>query len=80
MAIINCSECSGKVSSQAASCPHCGNPINPTKTVTSRPGRKWEAAGFILIVSGIFSGFAYPSAGGPLLVLGFCVFIIGRFK
>ena len=27
MALINCSECEGKVSDKAAACPHCGNPI-----------------------------------------------------
>ena len=26
MAIINCAECNGKVSTKASSCPHCGNP------------------------------------------------------
>lgn len=26
MALIDCSECGGKLSSNAASCPHCGNP------------------------------------------------------
>ena len=28
MALINCSECGKEISDKAASCPHCGNPIN----------------------------------------------------
>ena len=28
MALINCNECNGQMSENAASCPHCGNPNN----------------------------------------------------
>lgn len=28
MALISCSECGKEISDKAASCPHCGNPIN----------------------------------------------------
>ncbi len=28
MSIVNCSECDGKVSTLAASCPHCGAPVS----------------------------------------------------
>lgn len=28
MALINCQECNKQVSDKAASCPHCGAPIN----------------------------------------------------
>lgn len=28
MALINCSECGKEISDKAASCPHCGNPMN----------------------------------------------------
>lgn len=34
MALLICSECEGKVSSLAASCPHCGAPV-PKSTATS---------------------------------------------
>lgn len=27
MALIECGECTGKVSDKAASCPHCGSPV-----------------------------------------------------
>jgi len=27
MALIQCAECGGKVSSTAAACPHCGAPV-----------------------------------------------------
>lgn len=29
MALIKCSECGGKVSDKASSCPHCGCPVDP---------------------------------------------------
>ena len=31
MALIKCSECGKDVSSNALSCPHCGNPIKPVQ-------------------------------------------------
>ncbi len=34
MALINCSECSGKVSTTAAACPHCGAPVPPAVEIT----------------------------------------------
>jgi hypothetical protein len=32
MALINCKECKGSVSDQAASCPHCGYPVKKAET------------------------------------------------
>ena len=32
MALIQCSECGKQISSNAASCPHCGNPMKTTNT------------------------------------------------
>lgn len=31
MALLTCTECNGNVSSQAATCPHCGKPIHCPK-------------------------------------------------
>ena len=35
MALINCPECNGQVSSQAPACPHCGFPINQAVQTTA---------------------------------------------
>src|SRR4051812_16737251 len=40
MALISCSECQGKVSDRAPSCPHCGNPLKAVTTVEAP--RRWE--------------------------------------
>lgn len=42
MALIECSECGGKVSDKAATCPHCGAPTIPGENVTagSSPSEK----------------------------------------
>lgn len=32
MSLIQCSECGKQISSNAVSCPHCGNPIKVQKT------------------------------------------------
>ncbi|WDP90884.1 MAG: hypothetical protein HUN04_14755 [Desulfobacter sp.] len=82
MAIINCAECTRKISSKATSCPHCGNPVNqqPTVTVAKKSGGKWEAAGFFLIIIGLFLCFKLLNAGLTLMFLGLGVFIVGRFK
>ncbi len=58
MALIKCSECEKEVSDQAASCPHCGNPINdnelkvqlstdpgkPLKIEPELTSKKWKKA------------------------------------
>jgi uncharacterized membrane protein YdbT with pleckstrin-like domain len=36
MTLITCPECSGKVSTQAATCPHCGAPV-PSSAVPAAP-------------------------------------------
>jgi uncharacterized membrane protein YvbJ len=82
MALINCHECAKQVSEKASSCPHCGNPITKAKTsAQKRAGGKWEAAGFILIVASIIMGFSGKMETASVVgVIGFIVFLVGRFK
>lgn len=90
MALISCSECGKEVSEKAASCPNCGAPISSNSSVSLHPqshakvtrtGAKWEGIGFILIVVGMIMAMASQGGfGGLLLVMGFIVFLIGRFK
>lgn len=92
MALIKCSECGKDISDRAGACPGCGAPVSgsaatapSSKAVTNsvrveRAGFKWEAIGFVLILVAIFAGIG--GAGGFAWVLGligFVVFIIGRF-
>ena len=89
MALISCSECGKEVSEKAYSCPNCGAPISSNPSVSPNPqphakvkraGAKWEAVGFILIVVGMLMAIAKVGSGVFLLVVGFTVFLIGRFK
>jgi len=89
VALISCSECGKEVSDKAASCPNCGAPIAGVSSVSLNPqshakvtrtGAKWEGIGFILIVIGLIMAIAGQRVGGLLMVAGFVVFIIGRFK
>ena len=57
MAIMKCRECGNKVSSEAATCPHCGvsNPAKPVaKPAISPPEKKgisgWKKIGIVLLV------------------------------
>ena len=45
MALLNCSECSGKVSDKASSCPHCGAPIHTAAADGKQPLSKAIASG-----------------------------------
>ena len=93
MALVKCAECQHDVSDKAAACPHCGAPIasptnqssppaEPTQKVL-RKGAKFEAIGFVLIVVGmlVLMAASEPTAsfGTAAIVIGFIVFIIGRF-
>jgi uncharacterized membrane protein YdbT with pleckstrin-like domain len=37
MALVNCPECGGSVSTAATSCPHCGHPVQPGAAPSLRP-------------------------------------------
>lgn len=49
MAIVQCTECGGQVSSDAASCPHCGKPRH-VKQKTS--GCAWIALALVVLFGG----------------------------
>lgn len=82
--LIACPDCHAEVSARAAACPKCGAPISRKAARTNRAGARWEGIGFVLIMVGLaslFSGSAYWTAAGMLAgLIGFVVFIIGRFK
>ena len=60
MALIQCTECGKEISDKAGSCPGCGMPLKDNyPKETSRAGGKYEAAGFISIVVGIFTVFNF---------------------
>ena len=96
MALISCSECGKKVSENADSCPHCGDPIaaKPPATANVKVARalkKWEGIGFVLMAIGIVMVIIHEQMtneditkagviGGYLLLAGSIVFLIGRFK
>jgi len=90
MALISCTECGKEVSGKAVSCPNCGTPIlgassaplNPqSHTMVTRTGAKWEGIGFVFITVGILMAIGSQGGlGGLLMLFGFVVFIIGRFK
>jgi hypothetical protein len=83
MALIQCSECNRQISDQALACPGRGAQTAPRRAV-ARAGRRWEAAGTILVIGGmltaIIADFPISLTGGVVAFLGLVVFIIGRFK
>ncbi len=89
MALIKCSECDNDVSDKAAACPKCGAPVAGVKSkaapsaakTVKRAGGIWEAIGTLLIIASIPACVADNTGlGGTLAVIGFVVFIIGRFN
>jgi hypothetical protein len=52
MALINCPECNGQVSDQAAMCPHCGYPIRGGYGYEYRSERQLFGLPLVHIVSG----------------------------
>ena len=92
MALISCTECGKEVSDKASSCPGCGAPIALSERTTPAPqqhvkvtrsGGAWEGVGFLAIVAGVIAAFATDDGnhvGAILIVVGFVVFLVGRFK
>jgi len=60
MSLINCKECEKEVSSEAKSCPHCGNPISPSSSVTSIV-LKVLLILFIVVIGFVVLIFAVPT-------------------
>jgi len=64
MALINCSECSKGISSEAGSCPHCGAPVKKPAATGAKPLSTRIATGiFGLMVLGLF-GFIWNFLSG----------------
>lgn len=94
MAINQCPDCNGKVSSSASACPHCGRPFGggtpgkPDVQTTQQTAKSWKGIGclgsLIMMVGGsllLFSNSSPMSVvwGSGLLILGLVVTTIGRF-
>lgn len=58
MALIHCSECNKEISSQAMSCPHCGNPLKGELGTENNPvtlqatSKKWKKRILIFLAIG----------------------------
>ena len=65
MALIKCPECGKEISSQARSCPHCGNPMFQVTKKESSPLK------IILTIFGILAGLG--------LVVALIIFLIWFF-
>ena len=64
MALINCSECNNQISSNASSCPFCGNPIKVVNNAPKIIVKKGE---------GLFSKTLNAGCLVILLIIGFFV-------
>jgi hypothetical protein len=90
MALIKCSECGKDVSDKAAACPNCGAPLSTSSGRASqghqapvrvvRAGRWCEAVGALLVIAGLIAAIAGAAFEWLVLIVGFVVFIIGRFQ
>jgi predicted amidophosphoribosyltransferase len=82
MGLTSCPDCNKEVSDRAPNCPNCGRPLasfSSRSVQTRRKGGKYEGVGFLLILAGIVSCFYSPEPGALLIIVGFIVFLLGRF-
>jgi membrane protein required for beta-lactamase induction len=56
--------------------------VKATKRLSGvvRAGRWWEAVGALLVIAGLIAAIAGVAFGWLVLIVGFVVFIIGRFQ
>jgi len=58
MALMNCPECKGQVSSEAGTCPNCGHPIRPRR----------QRVGLRILLSIVLIGIgSYLMSASPLM-------------
>ncbi|MGP8282819.1 MAG: hypothetical protein ACLQT6_08910 [Desulfomonilaceae bacterium] len=86
MSLIKCPECNKDVSTQAASCPHCGAPISPPqeiKVVTELTGKRYKTLIFFslatCIVGFFFAITGYPEFGVYMIVIGFIGYSYAKY-
>lgn len=84
--MIECPECSSKVSSNAPACPRCGNPLKAqTVEQTSKKWKMLTLIGGILLVVGlpilIYSqaGMYSPYPAAIVAGLGLTMYLVARF-
>jgi uncharacterized membrane protein YvbJ len=95
MGLINCSECGTQVSSMAAACPKCGNPVanradaeaaGTQITTTQQTAKKFKAhmlIGLAFCVGGvimILTRTEYSPLGSIAFVIGLIWFIVARAR
>lgn len=84
MTLINCPACKKEISNKAASCPHCGHPINESETSikinpapqSRRKYREGKIIFFLILFGGILLGFIAAITGIAGLAIPSFVFII----
>ena len=83
MPLIKCPDCESDISTAAGNCPNCGRPMtsfSKNAIQVQRKGGKYEAIGFLLLLAGLISFFGGLAAlGVPLIIVGFVIFLAGRF-
>ena len=84
MAITECKECNGKVSTEAKVCPHCGYELVEPSTRNKMTGLpKWGWASILLLaIISIVMVFAFTLVNAPIhhsYKLAFIAFAIGGF-
>ena len=87
MSLVDCSECGSKVSTNAASCPHCGNPIIKSPEISpdtseielkiTSPG---EVLAGILGLVGLITLFFIPPIGFLMLMVAGIFGMFGKKK
>ena len=94
MALIKCPDCGKDISDAAPTCIGCGRQMKATESVavekTERTGGRYEMIGFLIILASMGScsvGAASSTGGGGWVglsvagfIVGFIVFLVGRFK
>ncbi len=95
MALIKCPDCGKEISDTAPACIGCGCLMKPkaaVNTINKRKGGKYELIGFLLMlasIGGVVARIYRPDNDNLLLlarasiilfIIGFIIYLIGRFK
>lgn len=81
--LMRCPDCGKEISVQAKACPGCGRPTNKAKEEEETAKRNnrgnVQGIGCLLILMSFFSFLLSPLLGGPLLIIGLIIIIVGLF-
>ena len=76
MALMECRECRGEVSSMAKACPHCGAPVSSSVQVIEKTSKHWKSMRLVSVAmffAGVAACLSFQNTSGIIMIGSFLI-------